>query len=756
MEDVPLSPEPELKAVATISSRPVTPQPSKRPPQHPMVTSSTPPMTSDRPRRTVKPKRPWSPTVYPPSSRRALKEVATTPEEIADDDDDDKNIEDQGTDLSESDFNDDSSDFTVSSPERDTRKCKSFSVEEKLAILAEVESGRKKTDICRKHSISSSTLSTFLKVKDLYVTISQVNLANSKRVHRAARQGRNLARHRPLSPTGSESSNQSAIKQEVTATEDITGDGVEDNVADETPGNLDNSCDDVSSAVIVSMPKRAVQPRSYRKRTSLTITEKLALLAEVEKGRKKVDICREYGIPSSTLSTYMNHKDVYLTAVRENRCEAKRLRASHKEDLSRALLRWYHQTSALGSPPNGPQLQSKAEELARHLGYEDCTVSSTWIYRFRSRHSLNVQAGQNKEAQQDLPDSNAWVSTSWPQIRSGYPEWDVFSAVEVGLLFRVLPSEARLFRGSVCEQGQLADERLTLLLCANMTGDEKRPLLAVGCAPLSNTAAASSVRYSFNERAWMTRAIFIEELKRWDRELNARKRKVLLLVDHCPCHLVNRKVGLQNIEVVYPPPGMVGDLLPLDHGVVQLFKRQYRKILMVHSVLQEAMKPIMLEEALRLLNAAWKKVKEPTIRLAFSACGLHSDSPYDDVPADDKNVPLEEWASQFNLSEDLVDGIYEYDCIDDFLVTSGKLEIEGLHVHPTHDVSVKTEVLGSSEQLPSSSRGVLDAVGMLLEFCKQSSSLTSPEDASVMEALVTLRTKAEAIAFQGTYALKGE
>ncbi|KAG0411542.1 hypothetical protein HPB47_011321 [Ixodes persulcatus] len=406
------------------------------------------------------------------------------------------------------------------------------------------------------------------------------------------------------------------------------------------------------------------------------------LVSNIETGRKKVDICREYGISMSTLSTFMNHKDAYRTAFQESRYKARKLRRSNTEDLSRALLRWYHQSSALGMPINGSLLRNKAQHLARCLGYQDFTVSTAWIHRFRRRHCLNEHDQQYKNARQDLSDADAWLTTSWPQLSSGYSPWDIFSAVEVGVLFRVLPGNARQFRGSICEQGQCADERLTVFLCANMAGDEKRPLLAVGCGPLSKPAAASSVRYGFNERAWMTREIFVEELKRWDCELDARKRKILLLVDHCPCHLVSGKVGLRNIEVVYPPPNKGGNLLPLDHGVVQVFKRRYRKVLLVHSVLQEVPRPPPLEEALRLLNSAWKKVKGPTVRLAFAACGLHSDNTFDDSADDSDNIPLEEWASQFNLSEDLVSGIWEYDCIDDFLVTSGKLEAEGLHAYP--------------------------------------------------------------------------
>ncbi|KAM7295001.1 tigger transposable element-derived protein 4 [Ixodes scapularis] len=684
-------------------------------------------MTSDRPRRILKLRRPWSPTVSQPTSTKVIKEEATSEKETTDNSADDDDVGDGEDNVSDVDYSDNSNDSTLSIPECALHKRRSFSTKEKLAIVAEVENGCRNANICRKHGISASTLSTFVKQKDTYATVSRESLSKAEKLRRVKRPCRNPKPDKPTPPTGSESSDVKAIKLEVTRTEDAS----DNDVNDETPGISDDCSDDVTNDTILPPPSRVARRGAFNK--SLSVSEKLAVLAEVESGRKLADVCREYGIASSTVSTFRNHKDAYVIAAQEGRCKAKRLRRSNKDDLNRALLRWYHQTRPLGSAASGSVLQSKAEELAKRLGYKDSTVSYGWIYRFKKRHSINMRDQQPKEAQQDLADADAWLTTSWPQIRTGYSAWDVFSAVEIGVLFRVLPSDAHQFRGSVCERGQLANERLTVFLCTNMAGDEKRPLLAVGCAPLSKPTVASGVRYGFNERSWMTREIFVEELKRWDCELNARKRKVLLLVDRCPCHLVDRKVGLRNIEVIYPPPDAGRRLLPLDHGVVQVFKRRYRKILLMHTMLQEVERPPLLEEALILLNAAWKEVNDPTIRLAFAAYSLRSDNPLDDAPADDSdNVPLEEWSSRFNLREDLVSGICEYDCIDDFLVTSGKVEIEGLFASPTGVGTVKVEASESLEEPSTSLVGILNAVGMLMEFCEKSA---AAEDSGVMEAL---------------------
>lgn len=516
----------------------------------------------------------------------------------------------------------------------------------------------------------------------------------------------------------------------------------------------DSSTSSQTTRTAKNVGRVTTQSRTFRKRKSFSVAEKLALIAELESGRKMVDVCREYGISSSTLSTFAKKKDVFIAAFQESRPRAKRLRKATREDLDRSLLRWYHQAKASGVAISGALLQAKAGILALQLGYEDSIVPNSWIERFKKRHSLSYSR-ERKVGVDKVPDVDSWLATSWPQIRSGYPAWDVFSAVETGLLFRVLPAEARRLRGILCEQGQMAQHRLTLYVCSNMTADEKRPLLAIGSCPLSKSPTMQTVRYSFNDRAWMSQDIFSDELQRWDNELNARRRKVLLLVDRRPCHLVSRKQGLRNIEIVYPPPNTGASLLPLDNGVVQDLKRGYRKLLLVHSVLQDTRVPLTLQTVLRLLGVAWKEVKDSSVRASFAACGLHADNAVDDVALEvSDDLPLEEWASRFDLGERIVDGIGEYESVDELLVTSGKLEATESSLCSTPAAPLEVEETSNSGDSQASAVQILDAVDVLLKFCETSRTTTGVE--GVVDVLQTLRTKAQMLVLKSTRELKGD
>ena len=104
--------------------------------------------------------------------------------------------------------------------------------------------------------------------------------------------------------------------------------------------------------------------------------------------------------------------------------------------------------------------------------------------------------------------------------------------------------------------GKKAKDRITVLNCANMIGDEKRPLLVIGksnrprCFPkdLSNLP----VLYRDSTNAWMTSNFFREWLEMWDQQLRLKQRKILLLVENCPTH--SRIAAIVNITLHFLLP----------------------------------------------------------------------------------------------------------------------------------------------------------------------------------------------------------
>ena len=82
--------------------------------------------------------------------------------------------------------------------------------------------------------------------------------------------------------------------------------------------------------------------------------------------------------------------------------------------------------------------------------------------------------------------------------------------------FRLFPDKTLEFKGVDCHGGKNSKERLTVMVCANMAGSEKMPLLVIGksknlrCFKNIKTLPTS---YEANKKAWITSELFTAWLR---------------------------------------------------------------------------------------------------------------------------------------------------------------------------------------------------------------------------------------------------
>ena len=98
---------------------------------------------------------------------------------------------------------------------------------------------------------------------------------------------------------------------------------------------------------------------------------KIKVLSEVGKKRKR-DICKEYNLAPSTLSTFLKDKSKILKTqeVQIFGKKSKRMRKAQHEDVEDAVFIWFKQARANNIPINGPVIMAKADSLAQQLGVE--------------------------------------------------------------------------------------------------------------------------------------------------------------------------------------------------------------------------------------------------------------------------------------------------------------------------------------------------------------------------------------------------
>ncbi|GBM83828.1 Tigger transposable element-derived protein 4 [Araneus ventricosus] len=100
-----------------------------------------------------------------------------------------------------------------------------------------------------------------------------------------------------------------------------------------------------------------------------------------------------------------------------------------------------------------------------------------------------------------------------------------------------------------------------------MKGSEKQKLIVIGKSQKPRcfkNVKKLPVHYKSNKKAWMTSDLFQKYLRRWDKELTKKKRKVVILIDNCTANI--EPSNLQWIKVVFPPLYATSVLQPMDQG----------------------------------------------------------------------------------------------------------------------------------------------------------------------------------------------
>jgi len=79
----------------------------------------------------------------------------------------------------------------------------------------------------------------------------------------------------------------------------------------------------------------------------------------------------------------------------------------------------------------------------------------------------------------NMTEVNKWKTEVLEPLLMKYPKEDVFNIDETGLFYRKT-DKTLSFKGEKCSGGKLSKERLTVALCANMSGTEKMEPIVIG------------------------------------------------------------------------------------------------------------------------------------------------------------------------------------------------------------------------------------------------------------------------------------
>lgn len=218
---------------------------------------------------------------------------------------------------------------------------------------------------------------------------------------------------------------------------------------------------------------------------------------------------------------------------------------------------------------------------------------------------------------------------------------DIYNFDETAVFYAAPP------RTTISSQGfsgwKDSKKRLTVGILCNADGSDKwfDPFI-IGharrpdCFKKGKTRCEASdhgfLQYWHNTNAWMTKKIFLGILRRFDRAMQHKKRKVLLLLDNFCGHYVDYQPT--NVELMFLPPNTTSRLQPLDGGIIRCFKahfkRQqysnaYRSIGMIQIGQGDKVGPVekIFEvdqlKAMHWIRRAWESVSKETIQNCWNS-----------------------------------------------------------------------------------------------------------------------------------------
>nr|XP_045587806.1 tigger transposable element-derived protein 1-like [Procambarus clarkii] len=346
------------------------------------------------------------------------------------------------------------------------------------------------------------------------------------------------------------------------------------------------------------------------KKEAITVEVKKEIIAKHERGIRVVDLAREYGRAPSTISTILKGKDKYKTLdVAKGVSKLTSKRPKLLEDVERLLLVWMNERQLHGDCVSEAIVCAKARML-----YVDLVRKIPEFQKF-------------VDQEQFLPQQ-------------------VFNCDETSLFWKKLMKRTYITQEEQSLPGHKPmKDRLTLVLCANASGDCKvKPLLGYHSENPRVFKAFKvhktrlNVMWRSNKRSWVTQIFFSEwvndvfgpTVRNYlvDKQLPL---KALLVLDNAPAHPRQLQDDLfpenQFITIKFLPPNTTPLLQPMDQQVIANFKKLYMKALLercVHVIdtTELTLRQFWKEQfnimgALRLIDKAWEGVSRRTLHSAW-------------------------------------------------------------------------------------------------------------------------------------------
>ena len=144
-----------------------------------------------------------------------------------------------------------------------------------------------------------------------------------------------------------------------------------------------------------------------------------------------------------------------------------------------------------------------------------------------------------------------WNETALPTLLSNYGLENIYSAEEFGLFYQSLPDKSYQLKIEKYSGGKHSKIKITGLAVSNAIGN-KQPMFVVGKA--KNPRCFKNIkklpcRYQSQRKSWIDSVLFEEWARDATKRFQAEGRKLTLIIDNCPAHLIIE--NLSDLKLVF-------------------------------------------------------------------------------------------------------------------------------------------------------------------------------------------------------------
>lgn len=393
-----------------------------------------------------------------------------------------------------------------------------------------------------------------------------------------------------------------------------------------------------------------------RKRVVLDLAKKFEIVGRLRKGESATSLSKIYNVPRTTINDLKRCGDKIedhiskMESTDGDVIRRKTMKLSKHDELDQVVFYWFAQQRSQGIPLSGPIIQQKALDFNKKIQSCDPSfkASTGWLDKFKNRHGIRQLSIEGEKLSANSAVVSEYVSKLQAEIKNrNLTRSQVYNCDETGLNWKALPQRTLASSSEMTAPGYKAQkERITVMVCANASGEHKLPLLVIGKAKKPRAFKNMDfgllpVKYRAQKSAWMSQDIFIDwfkscflpEVSKYLRKNNLPE-EAMLLMDNAPTHPIEELRSEDGkITCHFLPANTTSLIQPMDQGVIESFKRRYRKTFIEGLIsetdadLKNYWKMFTIKDAIYNAAEAWNNIPEITLQRCWNKLWPEENAP---------------------------------------------------------------------------------------------------------------------------------